>query len=170
MTEPDERRAAAEAKDEPSAKALRVACSVVMLLGFSATVIAAGHGVLPAGLLLVLGGGDWDSAIALAWVGILILLVGDWVHESKVSATVGLLGVILVTYAWVLFVSESEDLRISLVTGILFPGAALLKLGQIARAFLRPWPRRRTAPGLCARCGYDLRATPRRCPECGTVP
>jgi hypothetical protein len=47
-------------------------------------------------------------------------------------------------------------------------------VGVLAGATLlsaRPWrwrALRRMRKGLCPNCGYDLRATPERCPECGT--
>jgi hypothetical protein len=43
------------------------------------------------------------------------------------------------------------------------PSAALPAIAAARRV------RRRFRKGCCRNCGYDLRATPERCPECGTI-
>jgi len=55
---------------------------------------------------------------------------------------------------------------------ILLPSWFLALLFSLLPALrLRRWllDRQRNRPGFCRQCGYDLRATPGRCPECGMV-
>jgi hypothetical protein len=57
------------------------------------------------------------------------------------------------------------------------PLFVLVTLVAVPIVAARPWDpnrerrwRQSTPIGICAVCGYDLRATPHRCPECGTIP
>jgi hypothetical protein len=70
-------------------------------------------------------------------------------------------------------VSHFVRLPPSTVWGVALPhgcvavGLAVLPAWALVRRRRMHTSRRRRDQGLCGRCGYDLRASPRRCPECG---
>jgi hypothetical protein len=55
--------------------------------------------------------------------------------------------------------------RTLVLAAVVLPGVWLLAYWRRVHA-----ARRLVRVGLCRRCGYDLRATPERCPECGMMP
>ena len=65
---------------------------------------------------------------------------------------------------------ESRGLRVP--HGLIVLAASALPLVWVARRLAEHARHRAAArrPGLCPQCAYDLRATPRRCPECGATP
>lgn len=119
-------------------------------------------------------------------------LFPQWVWNALVIAGLGAPGIALVIRRFV-FHGQSVGWREVVIgyyvfalplAGIVFGGSdsagvvcpffVFMPVGMLIGLFVlmsAPAGRRRRADaGVCAVCGYDLRATPNRCPECGTVP
>jgi hypothetical protein len=64
---------------------------------------------------------------------------------------------------------ESDGFRWCVSCWLLVMLTAALPLHRIWQMRQRVVKRRRLANHLCLNCGYDLRATPGRCPECGAL-
>ena len=94
-----------------------------------------------------------------------------WGHHVKMPDVETLperFGLFLIHDHWIKIYTNEDDIYIVGVPyWILTPLTGVLAfIGT--RRFLRR--RRVIATGLCLSCGYDLRATPDRCPECGLIP
>ena len=68
--------------------------------------------------------------------------------------------------AWHAHIGNRDELWSLPVWYLLAP--PIILLAHLARKPVRRYVRSRN--GACLVCGYDLRATPQRCPECGTIP
>jgi hypothetical protein len=93
-----------------------------------------------------------------------------WVHTSAPADRLDSLapqwGVIKPTGGWAGFRywKGSYFEAVMLPDWALIAATASMPVGWVIRFVRR---RGRAACGLCPSCGYDLRATPERCPECG---
>jgi hypothetical protein len=87
---------------------------VAVIVTFMLSIVAAGHGVAPVGLLLLVGWQAWLPQVLLGWLAVIVLGSSTLV---RTTSRVGLakFGSVLVFLAWAFFQTQSEAFVLTLL-------------------------------------------------------
>jgi hypothetical protein len=109
--------------------AIGLAFHAAVLVAFGVVLIGAGHGVAPIGLLLFLGHAEvWYPPMALGWLGIAILGIAALAPWRFVHASLSVLGLLALAASWILFISQSEVIPITLALSLPFIGVCTARV------------------------------------------
>jgi hypothetical protein len=100
-------------------------------------------------MISVLSPGTGNPQVHRSWLGFRYEQAPAAASANRLSTQIGIASVVTIP-RWFIMVA-------TLITPVAFTASVIRR-------------RRRGTVGHCSTCGYDLRATPDRCPECGTVP
>src|SRR5579862_6322324 len=90
---------------------------------------------------------------------------------APLAVVAGVIGFFALLVAWCALVTwcHRHGFRAAAWIVVLLPLGAIACVERLDR-YRRARQSCRRSMGLCPFCGYDLRATPGRCPECGQAP
>jgi hypothetical protein len=122
-------------------------------------------------MVLALGGGDFAPFAWLAgvqWLSVLWVLIVLAIPRAAIRTLVVVPGLVGMWLGWCWWLPRNEDPKFWITTSVPFFAANIALVAYSIVAVARERRRQRVDTPRCAQCGYDLRAGPSRCPECGT--
>lgn len=106
--------------------------TAVLVLLFGLTPLAAGHGILPIGLVLCWGWERFLVPVVLGWLGIAALAVSPWVPASP-SRMLALLGASLLAATVVLTQAHADDALLAALLSLPFLACLTVYVIHLAR-------------------------------------
>jgi hypothetical protein len=109
---------------------------VGLLLAYAIVTIGAGHGILPAGLMLLVGLGapSWLPPVVTGWLGVLAAVASCFLANRPAYLAMFAVAVVSLTISLVTFIPYSEGVEFTLFTALPFAGMLVASVFRLLLA------------------------------------